>query len=240
MAIREQTTAQLHAELTHGIQQHWVGTLREQFAFVRVYLLRSGGFAVWLADARYKNVRGKEREQLKDRVQQLLHDSNPTMPSEVALLVTSMFGDTEPEKRLQQDGIWLDHQGLSTFSFDRGQATGFVDSGGRDICVGDHVHAQVTGNSAVHGDWCVYRIIQRGLAPALMYRYSQHGYIFPEEYTGQFLTDVYDRKLSLFVEDTTTLRPTQLKLRVLDPLDVLARCTVPLSVEEYRRCAAEY
>lgn len=93
--------------------------------------------------------------------------------------------------------------------------TGLHDSDGNMIHIGDHVRKPCEINTELHGTWSEYEITQRGIVPVLMYVKSEKGQILPRGYTGQPLSDQYDRKNFMFVTDISTLRPTGL-MRVVN------------------------
>ena len=97
---------------------------------------------------------------------------------------------------------------------ERGVATGFCDSAGKPIHVGDIVRREVTGNIDFHGKWSDYKITQQGIAPLLSYVASESGQVLPEGYTGCWLTSCYDNKLAWFSVQPNRLKPIERMLVV--------------------------
>lgn len=89
----------------------------------------------------------------------------------------------------------------------RGPSTGLCDSHGVELYVGDIVRKPVDANTEVHGDWALYRIVQQGLTPLLLYVRSEKGQVLPEGYTGCVLADLYNPKMFCFATDPLSLRP---------------------------------
>lgn len=97
-----------------------------------------------------------------------------------------------------------------------GCPTGLFDDNDREICVGDLVREQVSGNTKVHGTWCIYRVVLRGIIPVLSYVRSEAGAIWPDGYTGSVLSSRYDQKMLLWANDLAAVRP-DVGLVVVDP-----------------------
>ena len=89
------------------------------------------------------------------------------------------------------------------------RSTGLRDANGRVIQVGDLIRRPVTGNKDVHGEWSIYRVKLRGTVPGLFYVRSQTSQVFPEDYTGCCLSDLYESKALLFYVNFDDLRPTE-------------------------------
>lgn len=97
----------------------------------------------------------------------------------------------------------------------RGPATGFSDSLGKPIHVGDTVRKEVTCNQEFHGDWVDYLIELQGIIPKLSYLQSETGKKLPPGYTGCWLSECYDTKLALFACDPDSIHPVE-KMLVVD------------------------
>lgn len=97
-----------------------------------------------------------------------------------------------------------------------GSSTGLCDSDGREICVGDTVKTEVTGNVEYHGSWATYKVFTRGMVPVLMYVASEKGAVFPPGYTGCPLSDKYEAKMLLWGSDLSNVRPLE-EMFVIDP-----------------------
>lgn len=90
---------------------------------------------------------------------------------------------------------------------ERGFPTGLCDSMGTEIKVGDKVKINVDCNVDLHGEWAIYEIKLRGIVPVISYLVSEKGQILPVGYTGRPLSDLYDQKIFLWVDDLKRLRP---------------------------------
>lgn len=85
--------------------------------------------------------------------------------------------------------------------------TGFCDSNGTPIRVGDLLRKIVDTNRELHGNWAYYRVVQRGIAPFLFYEYSEAGEVLPPGMAGGPLTDEYDIEQIFRDPDPSSVRP---------------------------------
>lgn len=110
-------------------------------------------------------------------------------------------------------------EGLAAVSSTRllgdGLPTGLVDSDGRMIRVGDLLRKPVECNEEFHGTWSIYRVKLQGIVPIIAYVESEKGKLLPEGYLAAPLADEYDRKMFVFANDVSTLRPAS-ELRVVE------------------------
>src|ERR1035437_5576560 len=104
---------------------------------------------------------------------------------------------------------------LMKMNLPNGTDTGLRDSNGVTIHVGDYVQRQVTGNVEIHGEWTIQLVETRGIVPILSYVKSEKGPILPEGYTAGLLSHLYDQDMLVFINDVTTLRPSEEEIFVL-------------------------
>lgn len=94
--------------------------------------------------------------------------------------------------------------------------TGLCDSNGREMKVGDLVRMKNTMGHEVHGNYADYEVRLQGGVPILSYVCSETGAALPPGYLAQLLSDLYDRKLFMFTDDTKRLTPYETEVEVVD------------------------
>lgn len=95
--------------------------------------------------------------------------------------------------------------------------TGVADSTGREILIGDRVRQPcVNPDSSPHGQWAVHEVLMQASFPILSYCYSQKGKVLPRGYTRGFLSDLYDPKVLLWINEGHLPRPMDEDIRVID------------------------
>tara|TARA_R110002094_G_scaffold129758_1_gene123510 strand:+ start:107 stop:442 length:336 start_codon:yes stop_codon:yes gene_type:complete len=85
--------------------------------------------------------------------------------------------------------------------------TGLRDSNGAPIFVGDRLKTSVTCNEEKYGQWAMYRVVQRGIVPVLVYVESEKGQVLPQGMAGGVLSDQYDLKALMTCDSGDDLRP---------------------------------
>lgn len=73
------------------------------------------------------------------------------------------------------------------------------DSNGKQIKIGDILKQKNNGNTALHGEYGYYKIVNRGGFPVMSYLMSDTGYILPPDYLALHLSDLYDPKSLVWV-----------------------------------------
>lgn len=91
------------------------------------------------------------------------------------------------------------------------QKTGLCDSNGTPLSVGDNVKL-FNPDAEAHGEWSEYKIILRGIIPALSYLHSEKGQVLPVGMTGMPLSDFYDTEEFMRSDTLEAIRPDGFKL----------------------------
>lgn len=86
-------------------------------------------------------------------------------------------------------------------------STGLMDSHGVEIFIGDQIKKPVDCNQDVHGQWVIFKVIQRGLTPVLIYERSASGYVMPKGMSGGPLCDEYEVEEFCLAEELHSIRP---------------------------------
>jgi len=90
-----------------------------------------------------------------------------------------------------------------------GLQTGFVDTDGKFVYVGDIVRIPVDTNSEFHGEWSEWVVELRNTVPVLVYLRSEHGNLMPRGYLVRYLAEQYDRESVFYSKSTAAVRPIE-------------------------------
>ena len=95
-----------------------------------------------------------------------------------------------------------------------GKSTGFMDTAGVEIRVGDILRLPVTVNADVHGSWADFVLDMAGIVPVLKYVQSEAGRVLPPGYLTRLFSDLYDQEMLMGTYDTVSLSPVDTDVRV--------------------------